>query len=73
MRAIIVDDKDCRALVEKLELGKMQYEKLGVFDPTVAGQNITERNHCKAVVDAVHSKFHYIVIRWLQDQGWRSH
>lgn len=58
MRAIIIDDKDARALLESLELTKLQ-EKGGFRDDGGA----------MPILDQLHRKFHYIVCQWLQDQG----
>lgn len=58
MRAIIIDDKDARDLIEKLELCKLKGNFHKTFD--------TDR---KASIEDVHSAFHYVVVRWLQDQG----
>lgn len=58
MRAIIIDDKDARDLIEKLELRRLQADFHNAFDP--------ER---KVDIDTVHRAFHYVVVRWLQDQG----
>lgn len=53
MRAIIIDDKDAIALLERLKLCKFE---------------VLERERSQMVSD-IHSKFHYIVCSWLQDQG----
>jgi hypothetical protein len=58
MKAIIITDVDARALLDKLELKKLQTERLISGDPTRA-----------AMVDDAHRAFHYVVCRWLQEQG----
>ena len=68
MRAIIIDDKDAVALVEKLKLEKF------VFAPERDIINICESHHMSkkefdSIVESIHEKFHYIVVSWLQDQG----
>ena len=54
MRVVIIEDKDAKALLEKLELQKMR-----------------EENHIREgmTIDQMRRAFHYIVCRWLQDQG----
>ncbi len=59
MRAIIIDDKDAKALLDKLKL--------------TAFLNSPARSHYKADqpadIEEVHRWFHYVVCTWLQDQG----
>lgn len=62
MRAIIIDDKDCKALVDKLKLEKMRDDHPNWEKP---GEPLN--------IDAMHRVFHYEVVRWLQDQGWKAH
>lgn len=58
MRAIIIDDKDARALLDKLELAAMNKD------------NILRSDYTKPVtVEDIHRAFHYVVVRWLQEQG----
>jgi hypothetical protein len=57
MKAIIISDADARALLDKLEL-----ESLKDSHP-----RWTDANPPK--VGEVHKAFHYIVCRWLQEQG----
>jgi len=60
MKAIIIEDKDCRALVEKLSLVNVSEQ--------VRRSHATQ--DCSDVqIDAMHRLFHYEVVRWLQDQG----
>lgn len=57
MRAIIIGDKEAKSLLEQLKLESMM------------GQSIRlEAN--KAVIDIIHRKFHYVVTKWLQEQGF---
>lgn len=51
MRAIIIEEKDVRALMEQLELEKLRLT-----------------GHQKPV-DEIHRRFHYVVCKWLQEQG----
>jgi len=55
MRAIIIDDKDARELVERLQL--VRFKEL---HPLCGKQS---------PVDEIHRAFHFEVVRWLQDQG----
>lgn len=64
MRAIIIDDADCQALVDRLKLESMQIEPEKVVT-LGSGERVT--------VGDIHRQFHYEVVRWLQQHGWRSH
>ncbi len=66
MKAIIIQDSDAANLLDLLKL-----EKFG--DPTMWSnteqwQALPESTR-KAMLDSLHRKFHYIVCRWLQEQG----
>lgn len=63
MRAIIIDDKDAKALVQQLALTKLQAPH-GTNLETSDGRRTVEQ-----LADELHRKFHYVVVRWLQDQG----
>lgn len=59
MKAIIISDMDARALLDKLKLESMH-----------------EAGHFRGVdpakppdIASVHRTFHYVVCRWLQEQG----
>ena len=56
MRAIIIDDKDARALLDALKIEAMN-------------QRDMEGAEARAITERLHSKFHYVVTRWLQEQG----
>lgn len=56
MRAIIIDDKDAVALLDQLKLEKLEESPMR---PEVS----------RAVIDVIHRQFHYVVTKWLQDQG----
>ncbi len=58
MRAIIIQDTDARALLDKLRLQSMQSENVMRFDPNQPAR-----------VEDVHRAFHYIVVKWFQEQG----
>lgn len=53
MRAIIIDDKDARALLDSLKIEKMQIALRGA----------------QPVVEEIYRRFHYVVCSWLQEQG----
>lgn len=62
MKVIIIEDKDARALVKELEFQYMK--EVGVLlhfnqDDVATKQTVAD----------IHRAFHYVVVRWLQDQG----
>jgi hypothetical protein len=56
MKAIIISDTDARALLNKLELTKLK-----------------EAGHLRGIEAEVsaslHRTYHYVVVKWLQEQG----
>ncbi len=58
MRAIIIEDKDARALLDSLKLESLRKDRPKYAES--AGMS---------TVDTIHRTFHYIVVQWLQDQG----
>lgn len=58
MRAIIIDDKDARALLDRLKLTVLQKEHFLRSDPANP-----------PTAEDIHRAFHYVVCRWLQEQG----
>lgn len=58
MRAIIIDDKDAKALVEGLRLESMRKDHPNYENP---GNPLT--------MEQMHRIFHSRVVRWLQEQG----
>lgn len=56
MRAIIIEDKDAKDLVDQLELAKLR--ETGFF-----------RSSGNPTFEEIHRVFHFVVVRWLQDQG----
>lgn len=58
MKAIIIQDTDARALLDKLELTALNGDNIMRADPSKP-----------ANVSDVHRAFHYVVCRWLQEQG----
>lgn len=61
MRVIIIEDKDARALVESLEMQKLKENR------HLLGKDWVDIP--PELVNACHRTFHYVVVRWLQDQG----
>ena len=59
MKAIIITDSDARALLDQLELGKMKAANHWPLNSASAPEDIEQ----------AHRAFHYIVCRWLQEQG----
>ncbi len=53
MRVIVIEEKDIRALVDKLELDKLK------INPHIG----------QSTVDQIHRKFHYTVVNWAHEQG----
>ena len=58
MRAIIIDNKDAKALVDKLQLVALRKDHPNYESP---GNPLT--------VEQMHNLFHYEVVSWLQEQG----
>jgi hypothetical protein len=69
MRAIIIDDKDARALLDSL--------KLASFEKSAGGYGVEQHEAWSSlpeglrntIIEGLHRRFHYVVCRWLQDQG----
>lgn len=58
MKAIIIQDTDARALLDKLKLESMR--EAGHFREDSGGP---------PSIASIHRAFHYVVCRWLQEQG----
>ena len=56
MRAIVIQDSDAANLLDLLKLEQFKEER-----------KHTPQEY--AIIDKVHRRFHYIVCRWLQEQG----
>ncbi len=72
MRAIIIDDKDAKALLDKLKLESFRKDcpTYGVVEsdawhalPVAVRDKLT---------DDMHRRFHYVLCCWLQDQGAKT-
>ena len=57
MRAIIIDDKDAQQLLRELEHKKLELES-----------DLKEMGDVFAIAN-IHRAFHYVVCKWLQEQG----
>ena len=70
MRAIIIDDKDCKSLLEKLELQKTP-DRNRTFNEINLGEEWMKlpESTRDAIIQRIHARFHYVVCLWLQDQG----
>lgn len=61
MKAIIIQDTDARALLDKLKLESML--EAGHF------RGYEEPEGKPPSISSIHRAFHYVVCRWLQEQG----
>jgi len=59
MKAIIISDADARGLLDQLELGKMRAANHWPLSSKSSPEDIEQ----------AHRAFHYIVTKWLQEQG----
>lgn len=72
MRAIIIDDKDAVALLDRL--------KLESFEKSLGGYGAAEndawqglpQSMCDEIIRRIHGRFHYVVCSWLQEQGAKT-
>lgn len=68
MRAIIIDDKDAKSLIDKLKLA--EFEKSVSW--CVRQENMTDPGAiCEEAYRNAHHWFLYHVVMWLQEQGAR--
>lgn len=65
MRAIIIDDKDARELLDRLKLEQFKQLERTITETI----KLSPEAWRKAVLDEIHGSFHFVVCRWLQDQG----
>lgn len=73
MKAIIIQDHDARALLDQLKLESMPDTSV-VFINGAKPEEIDDFNHkyaswIKQHKQECHRRFHYVVCRWLQEQG----
>ncbi len=70
MRAIIIEDKDCKALLEKLKLESFRKDCPGIYDTRLSDVwNALPEGDRKQIIDGMHGRFHYVLTGWLQEQG----
>lgn len=63
MKAIIIEDKDARALLDSLQLEKVTAKQ------AINTESLEGRKTLDELIQEVHVRFHYMVVRWLQEQG----
>jgi len=63
MRAIIINDNDARSLLDQLKLEFFSFNLSGAIVDRVSAADVEQ------VKRDVHGRFHYVVTRWLQEQG----
>lgn len=73
MKAIIIQDHDARALLDQLKLETMPTGEV-IFVNGAKPEQVDEFNQryaawIKQTREEFHRKFHYVVCRWLQEQG----
>lgn len=71
MRAIIIDDKDARALLDQLKLESWQHAPSSAV-VRIGEQYKMPKHELDALVHEIHRRFHYVVTGWLQDQGAKT-
>ena len=69
MRLITFEDKDALALLDRLELKRLQGPRADLVEDLRSRK--PEEAAAQGVLDALHRAFHYEVVRWLQEQGAR--
>jgi hypothetical protein len=67
MRAIIIDKKDCDALLDKLKI--TNFESKHYWD-MFCDDNKIPRNVIEELFNKVHGRFVYDVVGWLNSQGY---
>lgn len=69
MKVILIEDKDAKALLDRL--------KLESFEKSLGGYGVQEHEAWHGlpvgmrdeIIRRIHGRFHYVVCTWLQDQG----
>jgi hypothetical protein len=69
VRAIIIQDTDASNLLDLLKLEKFDGSTAIYNIETMEAWQSLPQNIKDAIISNVHRKFHYIVCRWLQEQG----
>lgn len=67
MKVILIDNKDCKALVDKLMLDEL--DPLDMMVEDVVRIHNLPKIAVKSLAREMHRKFYYHVIQWLQAQG----
>ena len=62
MRAIIIEEKDAQQLLRDLDLQRLKESNTG------RPYGMSDVDYYE-VLEKIHGEFHYVVCRWLQDQG----
>lgn len=70
MKAIIIQDHDAANLLDSLKLEQLS-DKHPFTSREGALHQLTpdERRYQQQITEDMHRRFHYIVTRWLQEQG----
>ena len=66
MKAIIIQDSDAANLLDLLKLEKFSDPQMWQHNDA---WNVIPAQERQVMLDNLHRKFHYIVCRWLQEQG----
>jgi hypothetical protein len=69
MRAIIIDDKDARALMDRLSLESFNRDLGGYGVEENEAWGALPEGVRKEIIRRVHGRFHYRVTNWLHEQG----
>lgn len=69
MRAIIIEDKDAAALLDQLKLESMDKDLNSYMIAAKEEWHKLPPSTRDEIVHKLHRKFHFIVCRWLQEQG----
>ena len=69
MKAIIIEDKDARALVDQLKLTELQGRPIGHNAGVIAERRGITADEMRLLFEEIHGVFHYRVVVWLQEQG----
>ena len=70
MRAIICDDKDSKALLDRLQLSKSRVSEMIhrlAIDEKTPREGLAER-----IVSTAYDQLRYQVVEWLQEQGFQT-
>jgi hypothetical protein len=65
VKAIIIQDADAKALLDKLKLTAFEEVRI----PSFVREGLDPEAFRRAATEAIHARFHFVVCRWLQDQG----